>query len=297
MKGIIKADDRLKQRPKINILMLGEHGVGKTTQARTLPSESSILIDLEAGTLAVGDWKGDVLPVRDLATNIGAHPWEMARALAVYFGGPDPADLDGAYSKAVYDQVCQALGDPTGPDGIAHIKTIFLDSITVASRWCFSWCQTQPEAFSEKTGKPDTRGAYGLMGREMVRWLTHLQHAPQSVIIACILDRFEDELKRVTFSPQIEGSKTGREIPGIFDEVVTLDYCYDEHGKALRDKDGEKVRAFYCHKDNIYGFPAKDRSGCLEGVEQPDLAALIEKISSRKRLDSNLKTKQSPVVA
>jgi hypothetical protein len=29
---------------------------------------------------------------------------------------------------------------------------------------------------SEKTGKPDVRGAYGLHGREMIGWLTHLQH-------------------------------------------------------------------------------------------------------------------------
>lgn len=49
-------------------------------------------------------------------------------------------------------------------------QTIFVDSITVAGRLCFQWCKGQPEALSEKTGKPDVRGAYGLHGREMIGW-------------------------------------------------------------------------------------------------------------------------------
>jgi hypothetical protein len=43
-------------------------------------------------------------------------------------------------------------------------ETIFIDSITVAGRLCLQWCRGQPEAFSERTGKPDLRGAYGLHG-------------------------------------------------------------------------------------------------------------------------------------
>ena len=53
--------------------------------------------------------------------------------------------------------------------------TVFVDSITVASRMAFQWSQKQPAAFSEKTGKPDNRGAYGLLGQEMIRWITRSQ--------------------------------------------------------------------------------------------------------------------------
>ena len=31
-----------------------------------------------------------------------------------------------------------------------------------------AWAKTRPEALSERTGKPDTRGAYGLLAREVI---------------------------------------------------------------------------------------------------------------------------------
>ena len=99
---------------------------------------------------------------------------------------------------------------------------MFIDSITVAGRLCFQWCKGQPEAFSEKTGKADIRGAYGLHGREMIGWLTQLQHTrAKNVWFVGILDEKLDDFNRKVFSPQIDGSKTGLELPGIVDEVIT----------------------------------------------------------------------------
>lgn len=289
MNGIIKADQRIAAAKKapIKVMLLGGIGVGKTTQARLLDPKRTQLIDLEAGTIAVGDWAGDIFPVRDFSAQVGAHPWEMCRALALYIGGADPADADGPYSAAMYEQAVELFGDPAE---MVNTDTFFIDSITVASRWALAWAATQPEAFSEKTGKPDKRGAYGLMGQEIVTWLTHLQHAPKSVIIACILDRVEDDLKRVTWQPQIEGAQAAKKMGGIFDQIVTLDYLYDERGKAKVDEDGEKIRAFYTKTGNAHGFPAKDRSGVLDPIEPPDIAALIVKIRSQKRTDTVTKT-------
>ena len=275
---IIKADDRLKVVPKINIALFGPSGVGKTTQARTLDPKTTLFVDLEAGTLAVQDWAGDVLDVRATAVAIGAHPWEVARALALYIGGPDPSDSTGHYSPSVYASVKELFADID----LSKYQTIFVDSITVASRECFKWSQIQPEAMSEKTGKPDTRGAYGLLGREMIRWLTHLQHAPMSIIVVGILDKQEDDLKRITWVPQIEGSKTGRELPGIFDQVVTI--------QNFTAEDGTQYRALVCQQQNPWGYPAKDRSGRLEIIEAPDLGALMVKIREGKRVDSTITT-------
>ena len=73
-----------------------------------------------------------------------------------------------------------------------------------------AWAKTRPEAFSEKTGKPDTRGAYGLLAREVIGLLKHLQHAPgKTVIFVGILERVTDEFNRVTWQPQMEGGKAG----------------------------------------------------------------------------------------
>jgi hypothetical protein len=275
---IIKADDRLKAVPKINIALFGPSGVGKTTLARTLDPATTLFIDLEAGTLAVQDWAGDVIDIRAAAQEYSKYPWEIARALALYIGGHDPSDATGPYSKPVYDAVCEAF---KGID-LKKYETIFIDSITVAGRECFKWAKVQPEAFSEKTGKLDTRGAYGLLGQEMVRWLTHLQHSPKSVILVGILDSEKDDLNRVTWNPQIEGSKTGRELPGIFDQVCTL--------QNFKTEDGQLYRGLCCHQQNPWGYPAKDRSGRLELIEAPHLGLLMKKIREGKRVDTTLIT-------
>lgn len=279
MLKIIKAEERLKSRPKINVALFGPSGIGKTTQARTLDPKTTLFIDLEAGTLAIENWQGDVLDIRKQAQTLGAHPWEIARAIACLISGPDPTDASGPYSAASFEKYKAAL---CPPEAFASYQTVFVDSITVAARMCFAWAELQPEAFSEKTGKPDKRGAYGLLGREMVRWLTVLQHSPKDIITVGILDTAKDDLGRVEHTPQIDGSKTGRELPGIFDQVVTLN-LFPREG-------GDPYRAFVCHQNNPWGFPAKDRSGCLEMIEPPDLGALLKKIRSGKRLDASVTT-------
>ena len=74
------------------------------------------------------------------------------------------------------------------------------------------------------------------------------------------------------FSLQIEGSKTGLQMPGIVDEVVTL--------AEIKAEDGSSYRAFVTHTLNPFGFPAKDRSGRLDLLEPPDLGALIAKCAA-----------------
>ena len=69
----------------------------------------------------------------------------------------------------------------------------------------------------------------------------------------------------------VEGAKTARELPGIVDQVVTMNWI--DFG------DRKPVRAFVCTNPNPWGYPAKDRSGKLEQLEPPNLGALIEKLT------------------
>jgi hypothetical protein len=271
----MSADERLALPQEINIALFGPSGIGKTTLATTLDPSTTLHIDYESGTLALRDWRGDVLDVRKSANALGADPWEFSRGLACLLAGPDPADVDGPYSRKAYDAYAARIAPA---ESFGKYRTIFLDSITVASRMCFSWAKRQPEAFNAN-GKPDTRGAYGLLGQEMVRWLTALQHTKgKSIVVVGILDRVVDDLGRVEFVPQIEGSKTGRELPGIFDEVLTLEYVNGADGKPLYDDAGNKIRGIYTQQSNPYGFPAKDRSSRLAAIERPDLGRLMQKI-------------------
>jgi hypothetical protein len=172
---------------------------------------------------------------------------------------------------------------------IGKYETVFIDSITVAGRLCFQWCRGQPEALSDKTGKPDVRGAYGLHGREMIAWLTHLQHTRgKNVWFVGILDEKVDDFNRKVFVPQIDGSKTGLELPGIVEQVLTM--------ASLPDEMNRPQRAFVCHTQNSWGYPAKDRSGRLDLVEEPHLGRLIEKIRQPLPIDARPLVTDAPRV-
>ncbi len=262
---IITADERLAEPRGVKACIFGKSGIGKTSLLWTLPEQETLFIDLEAGDLAVQDWPG---------ASIRPRTWEECRDLALFLAGPNPALRDDQpYSVAQHARVLQDFGDPARMDGF---RTLFVDSITVAGRLCFQWCRGQPEAFSDRTGKPDIRGAYGLHGREMIAWLTHLQHARgRNVIFVGILDERTDGFNRKVFAPQIDGSKTGNELPGIVDQVITM--------AEVKNEDGTPHRALVCQTINPWGFPAKDRSGRLDMVEPPHLGRLFGKIAAPAR--------------
>jgi hypothetical protein len=257
---IITADERLKERRGIKGVLTGISGIGKTSQLWTLNPDKTLFLNLEAGELAVQGWPGDEIRIRD---------WDRARDLACWIGGPNPAMRDDqSYSRADYARVCNAFGPP---NILEKYDTIFVDSITVASRLCLQWAKGQPQATSDRSGKADMRGAYGLLGQEMIGWLTHMQHTPdKNVWLVGLLDKRLDDFNRPFFSLQIEGSKTGLELPGIVDEIVTL--------ADIRPAEGAPYRAFVCTTLNEFGFPAKDRSGRLTTIEPAHLGRLMDKI-------------------
>ncbi len=86
------------------------------------------------------------------------------------------ADPNGYFSAAHHQHLVAAHPDQVRL--LAGKIIVFLDSITDLTRQAMAWAKTRPEAFSDRTGKPDTRGAYGLMAREVIGLLKHLQHAP-----------------------------------------------------------------------------------------------------------------------
>lgn len=266
---IITADQRLREKQGVKLVLLGKSGIGKTTQLKTLPEASTLFVDLEAGDLAVKDWCGDC---------IRPQTWPEFRDLAVYLAGPNPAlPNEAAFSEAHYRHVCERYGDP---QQLEKYETYFIDSLTVLSRLALTWAKNQPQAISERTGKPDTRGAYGLLGTEMLGALTHLQHARgKHVVFVAILDERMDDFNRKVFVPQIEGAKTAAELPGIVDEVVTL--------AEIKVEDGSAYRAFVTQTINPYGYPAKDRSGQLDLLEPPNLRALIDKCAAATQLNSS----------
>jgi DNA polymerase III delta prime subunit len=263
---IITADQRLAEQNGAKILIVGPSGVGKTSLLRTISRAllgSTLFIDIEAGDIAVSD-----LPV----ASVRPRTWTECRDLACVLGGFNPAlPANVAYSEAHYNEVMKRdeLAQLTG------YQILFVDSLTAAGRLCFTWAEQQPEAFTDR-GRKDLRAVYGLHARGMLSWLNQLQHARmRTVVFVTVLEKNVDELNVTSWQPQLEGARTGRELPAIVDEIITMNWISFGDGKP-------PVRAFVC-TPNQWGYPAKDRSGRLDQIEPPNLGALIDKLNGPGR--------------
>lgn len=257
---IITADERMAERKGVKALIVGKAGVGKTSLLKTVNPDTTLFLDLEAGDLAVQD-----VPV----DQVRPQTWQECRDIACFLAGPDlnvrPNDL---YGQHHYDACVEKFG---AAEALDKYETVFLDSITVAGRKCFAWCEQQPEAFNAK-GVKDLQGTYGLHGRQMIAWVNRLQRArTRNIVLVCILNEEEDDFGRKAWTLQIDGQKSGRELPGILDEVITM--------TIITPDEGEPFRAFVTNFDNEWGFPAKDRSGRLDPLEPPHLGKLFAKIN------------------
>jgi hypothetical protein len=262
---IISAEERLKQQTGVKMAIFGPFGIGKTSLLKTL-DEPTLCLDFEAGLLAVQDWSGDSLTVRT---------WEDARDIASLIGGANPASKN-IYSQKHFESVKLKYKDCD----FSKYECIFIDSITIASKLCLAWCKSQPEAFSERNGKPDTRSAYGLLASEMSAWLNQFQHIPdKDIIIVGLLETKRDDFNRTIWTPQIEGSNTTLEIPAVLDEVISMVSMKES------EPDGriKLVRKFVCRTLNAAGYPAKDRSGRLDETEDAHLGALLRKIKTNRK--------------
>jgi len=259
---IVTADARLAEKSGAKILIIGPSGVGKTSLLRTMSPAmlaSCLFVDVEAGDIAVSD-----LAVASLRPRT----WPQCRDIAAIVGGFNPAlPANVVYSEAHFNEVMKN----SELAQLASYQILFVDSLTAAGRLCFTWAEQQPEAFTDR-GRKDLRAVYGLHARSMLGWLNQLQHARmRTVVFVAVLEKHTDELNVSTWQPQLEGGKTGRELPAIVDEIITMNWI--DFG------DRKPVRAFICTSPNAWSFPAKDRSGRLEQIEPPNLGTLIEKLT------------------
>ena len=202
---LLTADERMAEARGAKILIVGRPGVGKTSLLRTLDSTAlatTLFVDCEGGDLSV---LGLSIP------SIRPQTWRDLRDLAALFGGADPSRPANAPYCA--DHFASVAADPVLAPLAVH-RTIFIDSLTQAMRLCRTWAETQPESLSER-GRKDPRGMYGLIAHEGVGLLQQFQRdRGRNVVFVAVLERHIDDYGIATWRPQLEGVRTGAQLPG-----------------------------------------------------------------------------------
>jgi len=147
----------------------------------------------------------------------------------------------------------------TGSDEAKAFDSVALDSISEIAEVCLA---------AEKAKGGDVRKAYGEMQTTMAEVVRSFRDLPRHVLFTAKLDKTQDEMGRMLYSPSMPGQKTGQALPYFFDLVLAQ--------RVEKDSDGNIQRALMCQSDGLW--QAKDRSGKLDAWEAPDLGAIIEKI-------------------
>jgi len=254
---ILSAADREREPRGTSVVLAGPSGGGKTWQIQTLSAPRTLVIDVDRGTSSLGDFPVDI---------VRPSGWEEVADLFCLIGGPNPSlPPQSAYSQAHFEKVSGALD-------IARYDTFVLDSISQIGRESYRYAETHPES-TPRTGGRDTRALYGQHARQMIGGLQQIQRgAPDKIIILiAILEFVTDDRGRAEWRVQLEGDKTARELSGIVDHVVTLNWITFSGTK-------KPTRAFITSSPNEWGFPGKTRSDRLDQVEEPDLGKLIRKL-------------------
>lgn len=123
---------------------------------------------------------------------------------------------------------------------------------------------------AELTVAKDPRQAYGAMQDTMAKYIRLFRDLPnRHVYMSAKRDREKDDKGVMLYGPSMPGKNLLQSVPHFFDEVFSLEM-------STPAADGSSYR-FLRTRANIQ-FQAKDRSGALDEIEEPNLAKVISKI-------------------
>jgi hypothetical protein len=159
------------------------------------------------------------------------------------------------------DDLTDAYAWATESEEAKHFETVCLDSLSEIA---------EVVLLNAKRQCKDPRQAYGELIEKMgntVRAFRDL--SGKHVYMSAKQEMLKDEaLGTSVYMPSMPGSKLGGQLPYLFDEVLRLNI-----GRAA---DGQEYRYLQTRPD--FQSEAKDRSGKLDPMEQPNLTVVINKI-------------------
>lgn len=142
-----------------------------------------------------------------------------------------------------------------------QFHTVYIDSISEIAEVILS---------NAKKLTKDPRQAYGELLEKTIASLRDYRDLPyKHVVMVAKQELVTDEITKVTmYGPSMPGSKLSPALPYMFDEVFRLAIGTTPEGKTYR----------YLQTQPDLQHDAKDRSGALDPIEQPDLTHIFNKI-------------------
>lgn len=165
-------------------------------------------------------------------------------------------DFDVACIETL-DDLIQAYEELSAPD--VPFETICLDSVSEIGEKVLN------NALKKAA---DPRQAYGELQRQVTDMLRLFRDIPGKHVVFVAKEEARGEKEATLFGPMLPGTKLGPSLPYLFDEVF--------HLAIHKDADGTTYRALQTQPDITYD--AKDRSGALDVIEEPNLSKIIAKI-------------------
>lgn len=222
----------------VKVLIYAPAGLGKTVLCATAPAP--LLLSAESGLLS--------LKKKNIERLYGPNqPGICYDIPVIQIRTVD--DLTTAYNWLV-----------TSPDA-QHFQTVCIDSLSEIGEVVLSNAKRQVK---------DPRQAYGELIEKMETTIRLFRDLPgKHVYMSAKMEPSKDEMTGVIkYGPSMPGSKLAVKLPYFFDEVFRLGINKDQQGVDFR----------FLQTQPDLQFEAKDRSGSLATMENPNLTYLFNKI-------------------
>lgn len=232
---------------RIAALVIGPPGVGKTCLIRTLLGQvwqdgQWVQAEQVDHKLCVLSAEAGLLSVRDLVKAGLVEGYEIGSY----------ADMNEAYHFLAHNV-----------DAKARYRWTVIDSLTEIAQRC------EEQAKADNPGAGDKFKLWGQYSDDLAGLIKGFRDlTAYSVLFTCLPDVDKDENGRRFVGPDLAGKKIKQRLVSYFDEVLFLDFFPDGNNEPRR----------FLLTQPWDRLPAKDRSGKLAWLEEPNLLTIERKI-------------------
>lgn len=231
---------------KINILLYGEPGVGKTELIKTLPFEPSeiLYIAAEPRMLSLAPTKHNRKDMRSMLTL-----------------SPKTAEEFDYVRKFVVNEAAKKF------------KMVWVDGLDQCGEDVLRIMKTRERA---KGSKANMQSAYGDMAEVMIAWIIDIQRCPLPTVFTSHIS--EDKTGDIRYTFSFPGQKAYEPICNMFDEI----WCMKIARLNPLDASCKPERWIQTTRNRDVQYQAKEGSGLLDDFEKPDLGNIFDKVFGKK---------------